>query len=84
MTKTDFALPDWVDVGATFYERTCDADGSRTDKWHVRAIVYGRAVCRRWTKGHGGSWHYEIKSAVFFSVFGGQYDLRTGADLSTD
>jgi hypothetical protein len=56
-------LPDWVKVGAAF--------STGEDKWHVRALVDGGALCRRW-RAAKRRWHYEFLDDTWFSVWSGR------------
>lgn len=58
-----FDLPKWVVVGASFTDET-PPDVDQHHRWHVRGIVDGRAVVRRWARGR---WHYEIWPALRFT-----------------
>lgn len=57
-------LPPWVKPEASFdvvYGNDNDA------LWHVRAVVDGMAVCRRWLKAKN-RWHYEVLDPEYFEA----------------
>jgi hypothetical protein len=58
-------LPQWVTPGTSFKE----VYGNENDcVWHVRGIVDGRAVCRRW-RATKQRWHYEVLDWIWFDAF---------------
>jgi hypothetical protein len=54
-------LPDWVKSGVSFTEYDT--------RWHIRGIMDGLAICRRWMPTKR-KWHYEALNATWFEVFG--------------
>lgn len=58
------SLPDWVKVDVSFKENY----GNKSDTvWHVRGIVDGCAVCRRWRKIKN-RWQYEVLDPIWFEI----------------
>jgi hypothetical protein len=55
-------LPDWAVAGVSFDEKY----GNEFDAlWHIRGIVDGMAVCRRWRQARR-RWHYEVLDPIWF------------------
>lgn len=68
-------LPNWVIPGVSFDETY----GNENDTlWHVRGIVDGMAVCRRWRK-EKQRWHYEVLSPIWFDTLNGRLQPRATA-----
>lgn len=60
------SLPDYIRPGAVY--RVIYGDGHQANqRHHVRAIVDGRAVVKRWIR-HKARWHYEVCDAIYYSV----------------
>lgn len=59
-------LPDWIAPGKSF-EVFYQQDNPNNTLWHVRGIVDGLAVCRRWRSAKQ-RWHYEVLDPIFFEV----------------
>jgi hypothetical protein len=67
-------LPAWVSVGRSFEERY----GNENDVlWHVRGLVDGMAVCRRW-RAEKRRWHYEVLHPIWFDVLKDRLHIRNG------
>jgi hypothetical protein len=56
----DEALPVWVQVGQSFKVAG--------DLWHVRALVDGGVLCRRW-RAEKQRWHYEFFGPMTFAAW---------------
>jgi hypothetical protein len=64
MTDCSERLPDWVKPGVSF---RLVFGNSQDTLWHVRGIVDGMAVCRRW-RSEKQRWAYEVQNETFFDV----------------
>lgn len=65
MTDTVPRLPDWVQPGVSFRQEVGSKDRHFT--YHIRGIVDGQAVLRRWAKGH---WDYKCEGWEYFNIMG--------------
>lgn len=63
----DEVIPDWAIPGATF--RVFPPSNRNTKRYHVRGIVDGHAVVRRWLH-HKRYWHYEVLEPEWFNAHG--------------
>jgi hypothetical protein len=66
------ALPPWAEPGCSFkvvYGHLED------DVWHIRSIVDGMAVCRRWRRAKR-RWHYEVLDGWYFEGRADRIALR--------
>lgn len=71
-------LPNWVLPGVSFDETY----GNENDHlWHIRGIVDGMAVCRRWRQAKR-RWHYEVLDPIWFETFKNQLRQRASAEAS--
>lgn len=60
----DATLPGWIAADVSFEV----VYGNELDKlWHVRGIIDGLAICRRW-QSERRQWHYEALGPEFFIV----------------
>lgn len=64
----DLALPDWVRPGVSFRYDFGPGKLATGRKFHVRAIVDGRAVIREWWKGKR-RWNYTVEGPEYFLAF---------------
>lgn len=62
----NFTLPAWCVAGASF-RYTASPDPARHELWHVRGVVDGHAISRRWSPSKQ-RWHYEVQDAIWFHV----------------
>lgn len=56
-------LPDWVQPGVSFRQSV----GQERWLYHVRALVDGHAIIRRWIEGR---WNYRCEGWEYFNAFG--------------
>ena len=61
-----YVLPDWVKPGASFAVDYGE-DNPNNHLLHIRGIVDGMAVCRRWSR-EKQRWRYEVLDAIYFAV----------------
>lgn len=73
------ALPNWVTPNISFRDKTNPND---IDVWHVRGIVDGMAVCRRW-RSSKKSWHYEVIDPYFFQLRVKDIEVSRGKNVES-
>lgn len=61
-------MPDWVREGMSFRYDFGPGNHNTGRKFHVRAIVDGRAVIREWSRGRQG-WIYSVEGWPYFHSF---------------
>lgn len=67
--KPGVALPDWVKPGVSFDVTYAGDNNPNNALYHVRGIVDGLAVCRRWQSAKQ-RWQYDVLDPIYFEVTG--------------